>query len=333
MAAITKRKAAIIGCGVIGSGWADRFLRAGWDVAVFDPDPGAARHLDRGLAGVRATPPVLHLAATVAEAVQGADYIQESVPEHLDLKHQVLAQIQKAAPDTLVCSSGGFDPLALQQGAAHPARILVARPMRPVHLLPVVTLLPSPASHPSLVRAAMDILLDIGMVPVCFGEAKGLSQPSDTAPLTLARMEVLPAWIDYNGHMTESRYLFACSETTDTFLRLIGADLGHVAKGFSYYTAETHIRHKGEARLGDCLTGALQILAADEKRLHVFVTITCADRTLATIEQMLLHVDMAAGRACTAPPHILQRLRPLAAAHAALPRPPDAGRQVGQPRG
>jgi carnitine 3-dehydrogenase len=145
----------------------------------------------------------------------------------------------------------------------------------------------------------------------------------------MARMQVLPGWIDYNGHMTESRYLFACSETVDAFLRLIGADLDYVAGGHSYYSAESHILHRGEAKLGDRLTGALQVLAADEKRLHLFVTLSRGDEVVATVEQMCLHVDMASGRVTPAAPAVLARLMPIAAAHAAVPRPEAAGRAVG----
>jgi carnitine 3-dehydrogenase len=159
-----------------------------------------------------------------------------------------------------------------------------------------------------------------------------MTLPDPSRPLVLARLQVLPSWIDYNGHMTEGRYLLACSEVTDVLLRLIGAGLDYVAAGRSYYTAETHLIHLGEARAGDLLTGTLQILAADAKRLHVFVTLSVGDRPVATLEQMLLHVDMAAGRAAPADPAVLARLRPLAAAQAALPRPPGAGRHVGQPR-
>ena len=143
-------------------------------------------------------------------------------------------------------------------------------------------------------------------------------------------VRVKPEWIDYNGHMTESRYLFASSETVDAFLRHIGADLAYVAGGHSYYTAETHILHRGEARLGDALTGTVQVLAADDKRLHLFVRLLRGEDEVATVEQMLLHVDMAAGRACAAPEAILARLRPILAAHAALPRPAAAGRRVGE---
>ncbi|MFN7225498.1 MAG: thioesterase family protein, partial [Paracoccaceae bacterium] len=139
-------------------------------------------------------------------------------------------------------------------------------------------------------------------------------------------------WIDYNGHMTESRYLFAASETSDAFLRHIGADIAYVGTGFSYYTAETHIMHLGEARLGDALTGTVQILAADEKRLHIFIRILKDDVPVATLEQMLLHVDMAVGKTCPAPRTILDRLLPIAKAHATLPRPDAVGRHVGQRR-
>jgi carnitine 3-dehydrogenase len=133
--------------------------------------------------------------------------------------------------------------------------------------------------------------------------------------------------------MTESRYLFAGSETSDAFLRLIGAGMDYVAAGHSYYTAETHIMHLGEAKLGDRLTGSLQVLSADEKRLHVFIRIEKDGAPVATLEQMLLHVDMKAGRACPAAPEVLEHLFRIRDAHAALPRPGSIGRHVGERKG
>jgi carnitine 3-dehydrogenase len=88
--------------------------------------------------------------------------------------------------------------------------------------------------------------------------------------------------------------------------------------------------HLGEAKLGDRLTGTLQVLHADDKRLHVFIRILRGEEAVATLEQMLLHVDMKAGRTCPAAPEVLARLSPIAGAHAALPRPDAAGRHVGQ---
>jgi carnitine 3-dehydrogenase len=148
--------------------------------------------------------------------------------------------------------------------------------------------------------------------------------------LVTCEMTVLPDWIDYNGHMTESRYLFATSETVDVFLRAIGSDLDYVKSGFSYYTAETFIQHLGEAKLGDALTGTLQILMADAKRVHIFVVLTVAGATVATLEQMLLHVDARQGRVVATPDPISSRLLSLAASHSALPRPVTVGRHVGQ---
>jgi carnitine 3-dehydrogenase len=478
-------KAAIIGGGVIGGGWAARFLLNGWDVAVFDPDPDAPRKVAEVLANARAAlpqlsdlPPApegrLRFAETITDAVQGADYVQESVSERLDLKHRVIAQIQQSAPGVPIGSStSGFKPSELQQGAADPTTIFVAHPFNPVYLLPLAEVVPSPATDPALVERVKDTLREIGMFPlhvrkeidahiadrfleavwrealwlvkdgvatteeideairmgfglrwgqmglfetyrVAGGEAgmrhfmaqfgpclkwpwtrltdvpeftdelvdliagqsdaqsgaytirelerirdrnligflralkdrdwgagrvllahdarRRAAMPVPTDPMQMARMTVLPSWIDYNGHMTESRYLFACSETTDAFLRHIGADLDYVKGGHSYYTAETHILHKGEAKLGDVLTGTVQVLAADEKRLHVFVTIARDGVAVATLEQMLLHVDMAAGRTCPAAPAVLARLMPIARAHAALPRPEGAGPHVGQGR-
>ncbi|OHC50980.1 MAG: carnitine 3-dehydrogenase [Rhodobacteraceae bacterium GWF1_65_7] len=487
------RKAAIIGGGVIGGGWAARFLLNGWDVAVFDPDPQAERKIGEVLANARAALPALSdvpmpaegrlsFAGTITEAVEGAEYIQESVSERLDLKHRVFAQIQQSAPDVLIGSStSGFKPSELQERAPNPGSIFVAHPFNPVYLLPLAEVVPSPQNPPAKIEAAKEILREIGMFPlhirkeidahiadrfleavwrealwlvkdgiatteeideairmgfglrwgqmglfetyrVAGGEAgmkhfmaqfgpclqwpwtkltdvpefndelvdliagqsdaqsghhtiRELERIRDSnligflralkdrnwgagkvlrdhdarravafhdgaptgaptgAPLVMAQMQVLPGWIDYNGHMTESRYLFAASETSDAFLRLIGSDMDYVAGGHSYYTAESHILHLGEAKLGDRLQGTLQVLAADEKRLHIFIRIQKGAEVVASIEQMLLHVDMKAGKTCPAAPQVLAKLQPITAAHAALPRPETAGRFTGQRRG
>jgi carnitine 3-dehydrogenase len=161
-------------------------------------------------------------------------------------------------------------------------------------------------------------------------DARRREQGADlTGPVEFARMQVLPGWIDYNGHMTESRYLFAASETCDAFLRFIGSDMDYVKSGFSYYTAENHVRHLGEAKLGDALTGTLQVLSFDQKRIHLFIRILRDGAEVATIEQMLLHVDMAKGKTCAAPEGILARVAALAKAHAGLSRPEGAGRGIG----
>ena len=500
-------RAAIIGGGVIGGGWAARFLLNGWDVAVFDPDPEAERKIAEVLANARASLPALSdipmcaegrltFANSITEAVEGADYIQESVSERLDLKHRVFAQIQQSVHGVPIGSStSGFRPSQLQEGAADPSVIFVAHPFNPVYLLPLAEVVPSAKSDPAVIDRAKLILKSLGMFPlhvrkeidahiadrfleavwrealwlvqegvatteeideairmgfglrwgqmglfetyrVAGGEAgmrhfmqqfgpalawpwtrltdvpeftdalvdliagqsdaqsghhtirelerirdgnlvgflralkernwgagkvlrdhdaaraeafhaaveqaavePGAAVPGagvpgkgvpGAGPLVLARMQVLPGWIDYNGHMTESRYLFAASETVDALLRLIGAGMDYVAAGHSYYTAESHIQHLAEARLGDRLEGSVQVLMADDKRLHVFVRVLRDGAPVATVEQMCLHVDMQAGKTCAAAPEVLARLRPIAAAHAALARPAGVGRSVGQ---
>ena len=92
--------------------------------------------------------------------------------------------------------------------------------------------------------------------------------------------------------------------------------------------------HKGEAHAADRVEVTTQVLAADEKRLHVFQTATRTDdgTVVATAEQMLLHVDTKAGRACPAEPAMRDRLLRIAAAQAGLPKPADAGRHVGERR-
>ncbi|OCP09322.1 MULTISPECIES: carnitine 3-dehydrogenase [unclassified Ensifer] len=156
----------------------------------------------------------------------------------------------------------------------------------------------------------------------------------DVKPLRIVDTKVSAAWVDYNGHMTEHRYLQVFGDTTDGLLRLIGVDLDYVRDGHSYYTVETHIRNLGEAKLGDALYSTCQVLSSDEKRLHIFSTIynAATNEAVATAEQMALHVDSKAGKAVAAPAHVLSKLAAIAEAHAQLPTPEGVGRFVGQKR-
>ena len=172
------RKAAIIGGGVIGGGWAARFLLAGWDVAVFDADRETPRKIGEVLDNARAALPDLSdvpmppegrltYADSIAEAVTGAAYVQESVSERIALKHRVYAEIQATAPDTpLGSSTSGYRPSVLQEEAAYPGAIFVAHPFNPVYLLPLVEVVPSPANAPEVIETAKAILRDIGMSPL-----------------------------------------------------------------------------------------------------------------------------------------------------------------------
>ena len=148
--------------------------------------------------------------------------------------------------------------------------------------------------------------------------------------LALHEAIVLPEWIDYNGHMTEFRYLQALADGTDAVLRHIGIDSAYLAAGHSYYTVETHLRHLGEAHAGDRVYVATQLLHHDEKRLHLFHELRRADdeALLATGEHMLLHVDTATGRTAPASPEVLEALAGIAADQELLSRPEGAGARI-----
>lgn len=164
------------------------------------------------------------------------------------------------------------------------------------------------------------------------GSAAASFDPSK--PLRLIETKVSPAWVDYNGHMTEHRYLQVFGDTSDALLRLVGVDLAYVEAGHSYYTVESHIRHLGEAKLGQAIHSTCQVLSTDDKRLHVFHTLydTATGDALATAEHLLLHVDSKMGKATPAPAAVLDKVKAIVAAHSELALPEGAGRHVGQRR-
>jgi carnitine 3-dehydrogenase len=153
---------------------------------------------------------------------------------------------------------------------------------------------------------------------------------SDPARPLLYESVVDPSWVDYNGHMTEARYLHVFAEATDALLRHVGLDADFLGRGSSAYTVETHLLHLREVVGLEPLQVATQILGADEKRLHVFHTMRhgASGETLATAEQMLVHVDTEARRSSAWKEPVAGRVASVAAAHAALPVPEGAGRAI-----
>ncbi|MGH2872916.1 MAG: thioesterase family protein, partial [Solirubrobacteraceae bacterium] len=141
---------------------------------------------------------------------------------------------------------------------------------------------------------------------------------------------VAPDWIDYNGHMTESRYLEVLAGATDAFLREIGVAGAYLDSGRSYYTVETHIRHLGEVRAGERLRVATRLLGHDAKRLHLFHELLRdgLQEPAATGEHMLLHVDRAAAGSAPADDEVIARLDAIAATQSGLARPEVAGRGI-----
>ncbi|MBB3050766.1 carnitine 3-dehydrogenase [Prauserella isguenensis] len=142
---------ACIGAGVIGGGWAAHFLARGYRVRAWDPAPDAEAKLRRVVAGAWPALTELGLAEgaaqdnltvlpTLAEAVDNAEFVQESAPEDLDLKRTLLADIDAAtAPDVVIASStSGFPMSDMATTAANPARLVVGHPFNPPYLIPLV---------------------------------------------------------------------------------------------------------------------------------------------------------------------------------------------------
>ena len=153
-------------------------------------------------------------------------------------------------------------------------------------------------------------------------------------PLETMRQQVPASWTDYNGHMNEARYLDCFSMATDAVMRWIGVDADYLAKGGSYFTVETHIRHLDEVTAGTQIFATSQLLRGEGKKMQLFhhlyaVGADGGTRLLATGEHMLIHVDMNSRSASLPRGDVAARLAELAAAHKALPRPEGAGRAVG----
>jgi carnitine 3-dehydrogenase len=484
----------LLGGGVIGGGWAARFVMNGIGVRVYDPNPDAARRVEEMIANARRAyrrltlvplPPegTVEYVESLEGAVRDVDFVQESAPERVELKRQLLARASRAAdPGTIFCSStSGFRPSLLQAEMEHPERFLVGHPFNPVYLLPLVELCGGGRTSSETIERAAALFRAVGMRPVvvrteidgfladrllealwrealwlvhdevatteeiddairygaglrwafmgtfltyrmaggeagmrhfieqfgpalespwtklvdvpeltpefidklaaqsdaqanghsiteleqirddCLvallqglrgqGAAAGetlaswerqlLGAPHATdgsgdgarpaAPLRLSQREIPPEWIDYNGHVHESRYLQLFADATDELLRRIGVDAGYVESGGSYYTVETHLSHLGQLLAGERVHVETQLLDWDAKRLHLFHMLLRdgEEDPVATAEQMLVHVDSAAGRAAPVRDGVRERVAELAEAHSHLSRPARAGRRIG----
>ena len=171
----------IVGVGLIGRAWANVFARAGWDVRLWDPDahalkaaPGlieaalgdVARH---GLASdPAAAVKRLKVAASLEDAVAGAALVQESGPERLDVKRDVFARLDAAAaPEAILATSSSFIVTSRFAGGLKGRhRCLVAHPVNPPHVVPIVELSGAPFTAPETIAKARAIYDSVGQVAV-----------------------------------------------------------------------------------------------------------------------------------------------------------------------
>jgi len=487
------KKVGLIGGGVIGSAWAARLLINGIDVNLYDPAEGVERRLndvlDNALRAYRkmtlapiAVNGSLSLVDSVEQAVDDVDFIQESGPERIDIKKALMKEIcgYTGADVIIASSSSGLLPSEMQEGVAHPQRIIIGHPFNPVYLMPLVEIVggndtseevktsaadfyESIGMHPLLVRKEVEAFLADRMMEalwrealhlvnegvatadeldqaICYGPGirwsfmgsfetfrvaggeggmrhfmeqfgpslkwpwtrfhgpdltdellDNIAEQSDlqaagrsilemernrdncivsvlqalrsnnyaagkvlkryeeklyeashqvtmddsddlSAPLRLHSDSVHPEWVDYNNHMTESRYLQVFGDSSDALFRYIGVDQSYHAEGLSYYTVETHMSHIREVAVDQQIYVTTRILGCDEKRMHIFHSMyTDSDDTLlATAEQMLLHVNTNESKTCPARQDIAERVSEIAAAQRKLDLPVQAGRSIGQ---
>jgi L-gulonate 3-dehydrogenase len=173
---------ALVGTGVIGRGWI-RVFAPRCRVRLYDPDPeqssAAMRRLEEDLAADRAEGFIsafeaarildrVERATDLGAALENCQWVQESAPERLDAKRALFAELDRRAPqDAIIASStSALDPAALFEDLPGARRCLIAHPFNPPHVIPVVEVLPSPATDPAVEEAAAAFLEACGRRPV-----------------------------------------------------------------------------------------------------------------------------------------------------------------------
>jgi len=173
------RQVAVIGAGTIGASWAAYFLSRGLAVRAWDPSPGAPDLMRRMVEGAwpilmrlggrqDADPDAWSFEAEPAAAVEGADFVQESAPERLPIKQELLARLDAALPADVVIASSTSGLLASQISAqcVHPERVVIGHPFNPPHLIPLVEVVGGAQGSPESVAAAMEFYRAIGKHPI-----------------------------------------------------------------------------------------------------------------------------------------------------------------------
>ena len=155
---------AVVGAGVIGRSWARVFARAGCRTQIYDNDPGQvekARAWLEDVAGV-----TVH--EDLAGALAGAGYVQESGPERIEVKKAIYAELDRAAgPEAILASStSALDMTDIAAGLAGAGRSIVAHPVNPPHVVPVVEVLPGKRTEVQVTRRTCEFLASVGQKPV-----------------------------------------------------------------------------------------------------------------------------------------------------------------------
>lgn len=169
------RRVAVVGTGVIGASWVAYFLARGLEVSATDPMPEAESKLRAAVArhwpsleplGLAAGASVerLRFSASLEEALEGADFVQENGPEREDLKIDLFRRMDAALPAhvVLASSSSGLLMSKVQAACRHPGRVVLGHPFNPPHLIPLVEVIGGAQTAPEAVQAALDFYTAIG---------------------------------------------------------------------------------------------------------------------------------------------------------------------------
>lgn len=173
---------AIVGAGLIGSAWAMVFARAGHPVRIWDPAEGAtgrameviaARLADLHAAGLIAEPPAavaarIAPAPTLEECLEGAQHVQENGPERVEAKRETFARLDAlCAPEVVLASStSGIPASAFTEDLPGRGRCLVAHPVNPPYLVPLVELVGAPWTDAGMLARTRALMQRVGQVPV-----------------------------------------------------------------------------------------------------------------------------------------------------------------------
>ncbi|MEM9630831.1 MAG: 3-hydroxyacyl-CoA dehydrogenase NAD-binding domain-containing protein [Pseudomonadota bacterium] len=174
---------AILGAGTIGMSWAALFAATGRNVSVFDPSPDTR---ERVIAMVHSASETLsalghehagdasrmHFTDDPGEAVKGADFIQESVPERLDIKHALYARIEPHLKERAIIgsSTSGLKLSDMQEGLARSGRLVLAHPFNPPHLIPLVELMENDKTDEGVLGQAKSFYENLGKVCICLNK-------------------------------------------------------------------------------------------------------------------------------------------------------------------
>lgn len=173
------QRVAVIGTGVIGSGWAAHFLRHGLDVVAYDPAPEAETQLFKAIDNVwptlerlglaeGANPNRLSFAPDLASAVTEVDFVQENAPERAEVKIELITAIDAATPPAVIISSStsGYPMTMLAQHCKRPERCVVGHPFNPPYLIPLVEVVGGERTDPAVVDWAVDFYKAVDKQPL-----------------------------------------------------------------------------------------------------------------------------------------------------------------------